>query len=157
MRKLQRYDNEIKKENLKNSPRKTCYSHFQLQKSIILNGDVNKKISQLEFISNFQSGNLHVAFKDKLNSNLFYLFLTNDTNTHGYNQWFYFGTKYTGNDTNKKFRFLIMNISKELKFQQGMKLLTSKDNKWKRNTHFNVYRNKYSRYNNCGNLSTIDF
>lgn len=38
-----------------------------------------------------------------------------------------------------------------------MKLLSLKDNTWSRSIPFNVYGNKYSRHNNCGNLITLDF
>jgi hypothetical protein len=82
---------------------------------MILNQEIGTKATEIQFLSNFESGNLHLAFKDKFLNNLFYLFLTNDTNTHGFNQWFYFGVKYSGKER-KKIRFLIMNISKEFKY-----------------------------------------
>jgi len=40
--------------------------------------------------------------------------LTNDINTHGCNQWFYFGVRVKDN---RKCRFVILNISKDFKYE----------------------------------------
>lgn len=44
---------------------------------------------ELLFDSKFESGNLHCAFRRR-GTNEYHLFISNDTNTLGYNQWFYF-------------------------------------------------------------------
>lgn len=44
---------------------------------------------RLEFNSNFQGSNLNCVFWEN-NTNNYYLFLQNDINTHGYNQWYGF-------------------------------------------------------------------
>lgn len=50
------------------------------------------KLAKLEFYSNFECGNLHSVFREN-NTHNYYLFLQNDINTHGYNQWFNFWVK----------------------------------------------------------------
>lgn len=52
--------------------------------------------------SKLEGGNLLCAFKHRKQLNTYTLFMQNDTNTYGYNQWFYFsvenahkGTPYT--------------------------------------------------------------
>jgi hypothetical protein len=59
------------------------------------------KGDELIFDSRFECGNLHCAFRRR-GTNEYHLFISNDTNTLGYNQWFYFsirnaskGVKYT--------------------------------------------------------------
>ena len=48
--------------------------------------------SQSQFDSNFESGNLLYAYKIKEDE--YDLVLQNDTNTKGYNQWFYFSYEF---------------------------------------------------------------
>lgn len=46
----------------------------------------------LHFDSRFENGNLHCAFRRR-NCHEYHLFMSNDTNTLGYNQWFYFSLR----------------------------------------------------------------
>jgi hypothetical protein len=54
--------------------------------------------------------------------------LKNDTNTHGYNQWFHFYAYQPNIQENCVVNFVIVNISKSIFFMPGMKLL-SRNNK----------------------------
>lgn len=74
----------------------------------------------LAFSSNFEGGNLHCVFKDRKTGYL-YLLLQNDINTHGYNIWFHFRAKAT---VSAIYQFVIVNLSKEVKFDQEVALLT---------------------------------
>ena len=47
----------------------------------------------LVFDSKFECGNLACAFQSVANSCHYDLFMQNDTNTRGYNQWFYFSIR----------------------------------------------------------------
>lgn len=49
--------------------------------------------STLVLDSLFEGGNLRCAFKEKKEPNTYVLFMQNDTNTYGYNQWFYFSVR----------------------------------------------------------------
>lgn len=46
------------------------------------------------------------AFKHKLIQNYYTLFLQNDTNSYGYNQWFYYSIKNVKSKTNYKFNIV---------------------------------------------------
>ena len=43
--------------------------------------------------SKLEGGNLLCAFKHRKQLNTYTLFMQNDTNTYGYNQWFYFSVE----------------------------------------------------------------
>jgi hypothetical protein len=79
--------------------------------------------------------------------------LTNDINTHGCNQWFYFGIRAKGRKT---YRFVIMNISKEFKYEENMKILCFSKGNWKRTRPYLCYKNKFLNYHSA-NLTSIDF
>ena len=55
--------------------------------------------------SKFESGNLHCGFRRR-GSNEYHLFMENDTNTLGYNQWFYFAMSGPAPRTTYTFRIL---------------------------------------------------
>ena len=62
----------------------------------------------LLFDSHFEGGNLLCAFKSKKQLNTYTLFMQNDTNTYGYNQWFYFSIR--NMKVNTKYTFRIANF-----------------------------------------------
>lgn len=116
------------------------------------------------------------------------MFLSNDVNTHGYNQWFYFGVKLNQNLNHnlnhnvnqslnpnlnhnlnhninhnlnhhqqlRKFRFVIVNLSKDLKYEKDMKLLTLSKGIWHRKVNYIMYKNRFARFNG-GCLTSLDF
>lgn len=69
---------------------------------------IYKSDSTLEFDSRFEGGNLMYAFQNKEMKNNYTLFLQNDTNSNGYNQWFYFSIKNI--NTKCTYRFSIINL-----------------------------------------------
>ena len=78
----------------------------------------------LIFESNYEGGNLHSVFTDKNQPNVFYLCLQNDTNTHGFNQWFNFMAKLSPHIHKElEARFIIVNHSKDIKYGPGMCIL----------------------------------
>lgn len=64
----------------------------------------NTNDSTLIFESRFESGNLLAASKKE--ENQYQLILQNDTNTNGYNQWFYFRVSNTKKSTKVKFNII---------------------------------------------------
>ena len=79
---------------------------------------ISKFQSQIEFESRFESGNLHSVFM--IEENNYQLILQNDTNTNGYNQWFFFRIKNTEITTIK---LNIINMSSKYSlFNEGMKI-----------------------------------
>jgi len=86
-----------------------------------------KYSNNLLFCADFECGNLHSVFRDK-RTNVNYLTIQNDVNTHGYNQWFYFSIRSL---LAKKYRFIIINLTKEIKCWRDLKLLTFSKNKKK--------------------------
>ena len=90
----------------------------------------------INFESNFESGNLQLAYlinsqEEELNSiennnnsreiNNYQLFLQNDTNTNGHTQWFFF--RITNGKKGQKIKLNIMNFQrKKTKYSQGLKI-----------------------------------
>ena len=90
----------------------------------------------INFESNFESGNLQLAYlinshEEELNSiennnksreiNNYQLFLQNDTNTNGHTQWFFF--RITNGKMGQKIKLNIMNFQrKKTKYSQGLKI-----------------------------------
>ena len=76
----------------------------------------------INFESNFESGNLQLAYlinsqEEELNS----IFLQNDTNTNGHTQWFFF--RITNGKKGQKIKLNIMNFQrKKTKYSQGLKI-----------------------------------
>ncbi len=73
------------------------------------------------FESRFESGNLNLAAK--LNESEYNLIVTNDLNTKGHTQWFFFrvGNTLAG----KTVKFNIINLAKpDSLYNHGMKILT---------------------------------
>ena len=62
----------------------------------------------LLFDSQFEGGNLLCAYKSRKELNTYTLFMQNDTNTYGYNQWFYFSVR--NMKVNTKYTFRIANF-----------------------------------------------
>ena len=59
--------------------------------SVVKNWETPKPSSDdLQFESRFESGNLSLAFRSLVDPHAYVLLLDNDTNTVGYNKWFYF-------------------------------------------------------------------
>ena len=79
---------------------------------------ISKVKSTIQFESRFESGNLFAAYQ--INDNNYQLVLQNDTNTNGYNQWFFF--KVMSNEK-KTINFNIINMSQRYSlFNEGMKI-----------------------------------
>lgn len=117
--------------------------------SILKNWDLKPSNEELIFESRFECGNLLYAYKNLAAPNHYVLFLQNDTNTKGYNKWFYFAVK------NKKkfmtYTFSIVNFRKNMSFiKQGLrptrfsvKEQEAKGNGWSKcNNHIHMYRSK---------------
>jgi hypothetical protein len=64
----------------------------------------------LTFDSNFESGNLDMAFK--VNDYEYDLYMRLDTNTKGIQQWFYFSCEHGPALENKTIRFNVNNFTK---------------------------------------------
>lgn len=91
------------------------------------------------FESGFEGGNLHSVFRDRTGT--FFLFLENDMNTHGYNQWFNFYLERLPNCTHH--RFIIVNITKQMIYHPDMKLLSYRKSGWAYDTPFSYYKTKF--------------
>lgn len=61
----------------------------------------------LKLDSRFECGNLHCAYKHE-KAQEYVLFIQNDTNSLGYNQWFYFSAE--GIQARTKYTFRLMNF-----------------------------------------------
>ena len=78
---------------------------------------------ELIFHSRFESGNLNKVYfrEDKRKGKIYTLILENDTNTFGYNQWFYFCVR--SKKTYETVKFEIVNMRKSYSlFNRGMKI-----------------------------------
>ena len=73
--------------------------------------------NQSQFDSNFESGNLLYAYE--VNIHEYDLVLQNDTNTRGYNQWFYFS--YQFNELAETTFNIVSMIKKKTLFEKGVK------------------------------------
>ena len=104
------------------------------------------------------------AYKSLADPNHYILYLQNDTNTNGYNKWFYFAVK------NKKkmvnYTFSIVNYRKNLAFvKQGMKpsrfslkQQEAKGNGWSRGCNkVAIYRSKVGEENSFVEHYTLTF
>ena len=69
---------------------------------------VNSSEQNLKFTSNFESGNMEIACRKKVND--YELYMKPDTNTKAHFQWFYFKVKNTRKG--KRYRFNIKNFTK---------------------------------------------
>lgn len=69
------------------------------------------KAGSLIFDSRFECGNLHCAYKNAKYQE-YILFIDNDTNSLGYNQWFYFSIR--NNQANVEYSFKIMNFVRKI-------------------------------------------
>lgn len=75
-----------------------------------------------QFESRFESGNL-LRVKQLSSKSTYLLLLQDDTNTTGYNQWFYFRLATTPDDKHQTLSFDIVNMRKSYSlFSQGMKV-----------------------------------
>lgn len=66
---------------------------------------------ELQFDSNFESGNLDMVIKIK--DNEYDLYMRVDTNTKGHHQWFFFSVNHNVKYTNQSIKFNIVNFTKE--------------------------------------------
>ena len=120
---LREYE-KLKKKNKKRKSINENIDEYSPQKLIEKNGF--DKDDTLIFESRFESGNLQLAFltelyNDNLDCDKYQLFLSNDTNTTGYTQWFFF--RITNTKKNKKVNLSIMNmLRKRTKYQNGIKI-----------------------------------
>lgn len=78
-------------------PSSNIDSYFNLEEVIDYSplnfvGFDNPSTSQSPFDSNFESGNLLYAYR--VSNSEYDLILQNDTNTKGYNQWFYYSYQF---------------------------------------------------------------
>ena len=99
-------DNEVDLSKVLN---KYCADDYSILKSFEFNqiGESARQ-EELVFDSRFEGGNLQFAFKNNNLPNTYSLFLQNDTNSYGYNQWFYFSLKNTVPGV--PYRFSIVNL-----------------------------------------------
>ena len=79
------------------------------------------------FNSKFESGNLHAAVR--MGSREYWLFMREDTNTHGLRQWFYFEAK---SRRACKVKFRVLRFSKRFSlYRVGMKpYVRTWDSEW---------------------------
>jgi hypothetical protein len=83
--------------------------------------------SSIRFESNFESGNLYAAYR--VDDSEYNLVLSNDVNTKGYTQWFFFSVEGARGPTVLN----ILNMSKSTSlFQKGMRPLVYAGEGWKR-------------------------
>ena len=120
---LREYE-KLKKKNKKRKSINENVDEYSPQKLIEKNGF--DKDETLIFESRFESGNLQLVYltelyNDNLDCDKYQLFLSNDTNTTGYTQWFFF--RITNTKKNKKVNLSIMNmLRKRTKYQNGIKI-----------------------------------
>ena len=120
---LREYE-KLKKKNKKRKSINENIDEYSPQKLIEKNGF--DKDETLIFESRFESGNLQLVYltelyNDNLDCDKYQLFLSNDTNTTGYTQWFFF--RITNTKKNKKVNLSIMNmLRKRTKYQNGIKI-----------------------------------
>ena len=89
--------------------------------SLLKNWEIHKENEDITFQSRFESGNLAFALKSLTEEHNYILFLQNDTNSKGYNKWFYFAVK--NSRKNITYTFSIVNLRKTMAFfRNGMKL-----------------------------------
>jgi hypothetical protein len=69
---------------------------------------MNDESDSLMFDSRFECGNLLCAYKSLKETNTYDCFIENDTNTAGYNQWFYFSVQNMQKEVTYKFNILNM-------------------------------------------------
>lgn len=80
----------------------------------------SKKVEKDRIDSNIQSGNLSYAYTNVNNLDAYYLLIEQDTNTHGYTNWFFFRFRNVGVGRRK---FYVLNLGKNVWFfRQGMKV-----------------------------------
>jgi hypothetical protein len=81
--------------------------------------------NELIFDSNFESGNLDMAFKT---ADLAYdLYMRVDTNTRGHHQWFYFSVTFPPSFNRKTVQFTVCNFTKETSlYNHGMRIAIAK-------------------------------
>ena len=121
---LREYEKIQKKSKKKRKSVNDIIDEYSPQKLIEKNGF--DKDDTLIFESRFESGNLQLAFltelyNDNLDCDKYQLFLSNDTNTTGYTQWFFF--RITNTKKKKKINLSIMNmLRKHTKYQNGIKI-----------------------------------
>lgn len=83
---------------------------------------------ELSFDSSFECGNLSMVYRDRAVPNNFYCLLLNDSNTHGYTQWFCFRVR---NTVRGSYTFHIMNqIKNTSMYKQGMKIAVFSVKQW---------------------------
>ena len=112
-------------ENKKNK-NKNKKNEYITSEELIKRNNFNEE-ETLIFESKFESGNLQLVYLIEKNpdENIYIdkyeLFLTNDSNTTGYNQWFFFRIKNI--KRNKKVNLNIMNLlRKKSKYENGIKI-----------------------------------
>lgn len=79
------------------------------------------KSNALFIDSYFESGNIEKVFKNRsTDSQEYHLFIDEDTNTRGHQQWFYFRVRNMSKDT--KYKFNIWNFTKPKSlYREGMR------------------------------------
>lgn len=90
----------------------------------------------MTFNSRFESGNLNAAVR--IGSREYWLFMREDTNTHGLRQWFYFEMR---SRRNCKIRLRIYKFSKRFSlYRQGMRpYVRTADSEWKQDGEKVIY------------------
>ncbi len=112
--------------NKKNGKKKSKKNEKLATEELIKKNNFNLE-ETLIFESKFESGNLQLVYltekttEENLENDKYELFLTNDSNTTGYTQWFFFRVSNT--KKNKKVNFSIMNLlRKKSKYENGIKI-----------------------------------
>ena len=144
-------------ENTKKNKKKSKKNEKLKTEELIKKNNFNLD-ETLIFESKFESGNLQLVYltekstEENLENDKYELFLTNDSNTTGYTQWFFFRVSNT--KKNKKVNFQIMNLlRKKSKYQNGIKIwyYSQKENNEKKigwhhtNEEVKYYRNNLFR------------
>lgn len=113
------------------------------------------KTANIEFSSNFESGNLQRVYQHK--DNEYVLMLHEDYGNPKYTQWFYFSvrSRYQG-----KVRFHIVNVSKKDDgLMQGMQIVVRKGLVWERGGEDTVFREatEFYEYFDPTNMYALSF
>ena len=118
----------------------------------------NVSASCLRFESNFESGNLLLAYQ--VSQEEYYLVIRPDYNTTSFCQWFYFLVRNTSQSPLKA-KFSIINMTKSSSlFSQGMKIMTmnSESREWVRSgTHISYVRNNLKRFGTEEHYCTLSW
>ena len=113
--------------------------------------------NNIVFNSNFQSGNLRMAIKQKENE---YDIITRpETNSTRNYQWFFFSVRLNNTTNSSVIKFNIINlVKKTILFNDTVRVLCYYDSAWSRDTfNINYYPNMIPQYNSDSSFYTLTF